>query len=81
MKDLVLGFFKDIVTNHLKAIEHLSKANDISSITLSGGISQKLQIIKKLFKMNSDLPVNLSVVGEDSLNGLRMLLCNKVHSW
>jgi len=81
LKDLVLGFFKDIVTNHLKAIEHLSKANDISSITLSGGISQKLQIIKKLFKMNSDLPVNLSVVGEDSLNGLRMLLCNKVHSW
>ncbi|WP_024850571.1 sedoheptulokinase [Hydrogenovibrio kuenenii] len=78
---LVKAFLFDIVENHIKAIEQLKETGVIESILLSGGIPSKLNLIVRMFQLNQDLPVYLPEVKEDALNGLRLLVKNKVRSW
>jgi sugar (pentulose or hexulose) kinase len=81
LKDIVLAFVVDIASNHSYALEVLREQKNFESIIISGGISQKLSIIKKILESRQDTKVSVSHVQEDALNGLRVLSTGKVEIW
>jgi hypothetical protein len=81
IKDIVLAFIVDIVNNHSSALRLLKKQKNFESILISGGISQRLPIIKKLLELKQNNKVNVSQIKEDALNGLRLLSTGKFDIW
>lgn len=81
LNDIILAFVEDIVNNHANALKVLREQKNFKSILISGGISQKLPIIKKILELRQDTKVSISHVHEDALNGLRVLSTGKVEKW
>ena len=81
LREIILGFVHDIARNHSLALEVLREHRGFESILISGGISQKLPIIKKILESKQNTKVTVSDVHEDALNGLRFLSTGKIKIW
>jgi sugar (pentulose or hexulose) kinase len=79
--EVILAFILDIVNNHAIALEELSKYKFFETVLISGGISQRLPIIKKALESKIDEKVVVSSISEDALNGLRVLSIDNIETW
>ena len=79
--EVILAFILDIVNNHAIALEELSKYKIFETVLISGGISQRLPIIKKALESKIDEKVVVSLISEDALNGLRVLSIDNIETW
>ena len=81
IKDVLLGFFDDIANNHVKFLKLLSQQRSFEKVILTGGVPQKIPLLKHLLEAKIEQTVFCSQIKEDALNGLRCLAFSSIKDW
>ena len=81
LKSILLGFFDNIVDNHAKFLMLLNQHKPFDKVILTGGVSQKVPLIKYLLERKIRQKISQSLIEEDALNGLRCIAFTDIQRW
>ncbi len=81
VNEIILAFILDIANNHAISLSVLKKYKEFDTVLMSGGVSERLPIIKEALRLRIKEEIVSSSIKEDALNGLRVLSISNVESW
>jgi sugar (pentulose or hexulose) kinase len=81
VSEIILAFILDIVNNHVISLSVLKKYKEFDTVLMSGGVSERLPIMKEALGLRIKEKVEISSIKEDALNGLRVLSIGNIESW
>jgi sugar (pentulose or hexulose) kinase len=81
VNEIILAFILDIANNHAISLRVLKKYKEFDTVLMSGGVSERLPIIKEALRLRIKEEIVSSSIKEDALNGLRVLSIENVESW